>query len=873
MTIYVLLFLVLANGIFLLKRAISFNDFSKFSVGAQEVFPIAVILGGFMATHNNLMDLLGAIVPLSVLAFFLGYRKGRKSYLSTAEFLGDKYGKSVGLFSGIMIWLFVFGLFLLQAKELINSLEAIEISTYAVLALVGLYLIVPSLIGGIRVVGWNQLLLIFLFIVGITFSWSEVEGLEDSLTHLGSLPVKQLVQHPFSFGFIGSICLLTPFQWQGFWNISSTKIIKRSFVTILFMAIFLAYLLYRYGDESLGSFTLYPSLSLLIYRLCTLQVLAYYSAFFLVNDVLRACVKNPWSSEKVLLRSRIVLVGLTSVVLFLGCLHWHIECTKFLLLLLPLFILPLQVPFFAAVLNLESNPKEFFSSAFAALITYLAVNFGLSYYGYLAIPLGLLVGVSTFFVIHYTTHEGVKFVKLSFREEKRLSSYYVTAEKVKRLFLFPFYGFSHLRKQVDLHSVPYNLVGLLFIFVFLASQFLQGAHNSLEVSHLSYLNVAGFLLGLGLLLYPVWPNRLNSIFPFYWYFTLVYNLSFQSMVAYLALDQSTYALISLAFSVFLLARFVPGKAFLWLHIIGCVKAVAYYHYCIPASHLKDIVILNNEKGTLFLYVYFLSLIISYLFLQSRHYTLSYTEKALNYLSQEFLHLTTNVVGMAKSPASMLEWILGASLKESKKGEYGKVSFEMDEEDYNKMKGLLDDIKNYIDIGGEIIRRRSRYFAPIRKQEFSQHSALSCVESALAIFRRLDTSESSIPKVVCQKDFMFYGSDEHLEQVILNLISCTFAHCEEDVPKDIIIGDNRIIYKYFGKSISTNERPYLFTHLAYTQKSSGYYKEVGALPYVKKVMEAFDGDVRCYCHSDQESSKSYTKFTLSFPSLQKLDSST
>ena len=66
-----------------------------------------------------------------------------------------------------------------------------------------------------------------------------------------------------------------------------------------------------------------------------------------------------------------------------------------------------------------------------------------------------------------------------------------------------------------------------------------------------------------------------------------------------------------------------------------------------------------------------------------------------------------------------------------------------------------------------------------------------------------------------------------------------------------------------------ERPYLFTYLSYAQKRNGYYKQLGALPYVQRAMEAFDGEVFSYCNASQDEDKSYTRFVLSFPASQQL----
>src|SRR3989338_1828529 len=75
------------------------------------------------------------------------------------------------------------------------------------------------------------------------------------------------------------------------------------------------------------------------------------------------------------------------------------------------------------------------------------------------------------------------------------------------------------------------------------------------------LRLFGSLLGLGLMLTPLWPDRVKAYLPWYWFITILYTLSFFFAFSFLMNQASVISSMSLICSVFLLVLLVDLLSF------------------------------------------------------------------------------------------------------------------------------------------------------------------------------------------------------------------------------------------------------------------------------------------------------------------------
>ncbi|MEM9737991.1 MAG: hypothetical protein AAF770_02770 [Bacteroidota bacterium] len=847
--------------------------------GVNKVLPISIGLGLILVESGSYWSIAAGFVPILWLSFFASYRVELKKYTSTADLLGSVYGKGIKIFFGVASFIFTIALLYQQLAMLIEMLKKYNLTAICLFAVVAIYLSIILAVGSLTLLAWHQVGLLLCFILFCMITTEANEEIGSSVNIFTKF--KFLTQGNHNRGFLSTILLITPLQSQILWLFQEKKYARRTYkigLGILLYLIFIA--LFNHGIFT--KFISYSSqltpavkdairkingfsIAWVSYRLFLVIPLVCLSSSFLREDIIAPVIgKRSTPQIEVALKAACTILIILAFPLLRLLLRSQISCSP---ILLDLLLLSFQLPLLLIVFYIRSNAKELFLSLILSYITYGLTFFLSRKWAEVSLFIALGVSFVSFLVIHYYINGRIVFNTISHKEKKILQPHYITWKKIQTFLLAPVRFVISLRDNVDYYGAPYNKTSAFLACFFLAvpSVFQPKVLSINFLTSVTVVNSIGFCLAFFLFLYPCWPSFLAHLFSFYWHFTLVYSLSFFPVFSYFMLGGSNYWVINIALSTLLLARFLRGRGFITFHILGSSIGILLCYYLLPISTFSDMASTHQESMLLFGYTYLSSLVIGHLLFSDRYYSLQYTTTALNHLSQEFLHLNTNVVGMAKSPTTILDMILTSKLQSIKKDDKGDILFKMDQKSYELLQSSVHDIRSYIDIGTEIIRRRSRYFAPIRQKEFDQHSAVNCVESAIEIFSRIDTSYHSAPKIIVEKDFIFYGSNEHLEQAILNLIACTFAHCGKDVSKKIIIKNNRIIYQYYGKPIATKELPYLFTYLAYSQRSTGYYKEVGALAYVKRVMSSFGGDIICYCHPAQNTEKSYTRFTLYFPS--------
>ncbi|WP_215407784.1 ATP-binding response regulator [Vibrio gigantis] len=152
---------------------------------------------------------------------------------------------------------------------------------------------------------------------------------------------------------------------------------------------------------------------------------------------------------------------------------------------------------------------------------------------------------------------------------------------------------------------------------------------------------------------------------------------------------------------------------------------------------------------------------------------------------------------------------------------------------------------------------------VSRSTFKKHSAQAVIEDAIGSFNYKRSADKSAISLDVQNNFEFLGSDTLLKYVMYNLFKNAFHHrspedfhihvtmCSDEVTNQIMVTDN-------GSGISNDIIRRIFQDF-YTTGQSGNYGL--GLPFCKKVMRSFGGEIKCQSEVDQ-----WTQFTMTFPSL-------
>ena len=152
---------------------------------------------------------------------------------------------------------------------------------------------------------------------------------------------------------------------------------------------------------------------------------------------------------------------------------------------------------------------------------------------------------------------------------------------------------------------------------------------------------------------------------------------------------------------------------------------------------------------------------------------------------------------------------------------------------------------------------------VSRSTFKEHSAQSVIEYSIDSFNYKHASDKSAISLDVQNDFDFLGSDTLLKYVMYNLFKNAFHHrSSEDFHIHVTMSSdeqtNQIVVTDNGSGISSDTIRYIFQDFYTTGKSGNYGL---GLPFCKKVMRSFGGDIRCQSEVEQ-----WTQFTMTFPTL-------
>ncbi|MDL5028074.1 response regulator [Vibrio sp. TMPB1044] len=209
-------------------------------------------------------------------------------------------------------------------------------------------------------------------------------------------------------------------------------------------------------------------------------------------------------------------------------------------------------------------------------------------------------------------------------------------------------------------------------------------------------------------------------------------------------------------------------------------------------------------------------------------------------------------------------VMQSILPNPKSGDH-KGQYALSSEEVIQLREVGDEAMEIIHSGNETIDLLLTSIDENRvsRSTFKKHSAQMVVKDAIDSFNYKRSADKSAISLDVQSDFDFLGSDTLLKYVMYNLFKNAFHHrspedfhihvsmCSDEVTNQIMVTDN-------GAGISSDLIRRIFQDF-YTTGQSGNYGL--GLPFCKKVMRSFGGEIKCQSEVEQ-----WTQFTMTFPSL-------
>ena len=206
-------------------------------------------------------------------------------------------------------------------------------------------------------------------------------------------------------------------------------------------------------------------------------------------------------------------------------------------------------------------------------------------------------------------------------------------------------------------------------------------------------------------------------------------------------------------------------------------------------------------------------------------------------------------------------LIQSILPDPKKAPQGEYTLTHD--DAVQLKKVSDDAMDIIRIGNETIDLLLTSIDEnrISRSTFKKHSAKNVVTEAIDSFSYKRSTDKDAISLDIQDDFEFLGSDTLLKYVMYNLFKNAFHHRNtEDFHIHITMSkegnNNSISVTDNGSGISNETMRNIFQDFYTTGKSGSYGL---GLPFCRKVMHAFGGDIQCKSELGE-----WSQFTLSFP---------
>lgn len=366
----------------------------------------------------------------------------------------------------------------------------------------------------------------------------------------------------------------------------------------------------------------------------------------------------------------------------------------------------------------------------------------------------------------------------------------------------------------------------------------------------------GTLLGLGLMLTPLWPKSFKHWIPWYWFLTLLYVLPFFFTYSFFINRANDLSSMSLLCSVFLLVLLVDFLSLSILIFLGVSLAFISYYLVSPeiyfnAEHL--------EVALLAVFFIIAGSTVNYRTTALQQQRMLGMAAAAGMIAHE---LRTPLLGI-KSGAQALKTSLPKLFEAYRIAkEHGLLINEIRSSRLQQLDGVNDRIISEINYANTIIDMlliKAGRDNSLQNCELEHCSMADCLQEA--IDRYPFRTDAARELVSWQGDFGFIGSRLLMQHIIFNILKNALYAIAKAGRGEITIWTgsdelwNYLYVKDTAIGMSPKQLKQLFDHF-YTTKFMG--TGIG-LSFCKLVMQRFGGDI--YCEAEEGV---YTQFTLTFP---------
>lgn len=390
----------------------------------------------------------------------------------------------------------------------------------------------------------------------------------------------------------------------------------------------------------------------------------------------------------------------------------------------------------------------------------------------------------------------------------------------------------------------YYCLGIFGITYFMLSSFAFADFGDMSKATMIGLRIGALFLCFLLCIHEIYlPQKFQEyLMPWLWNFSVIYCLPFLSIYTSMVTDYDVLWLINVMISIAMFYILSTGRVTIWGTFIGFVAARVVF----AITDYKVVTEVGNY-GMILLIVYIIS-IMAMIYMLHEHRVHQDRENLAKLLyGQAMAHELVQPLagayvvaesmirayenGEATSPEDierLRQWAI-LTLMSCKKG---MRSVKM------MLSALRGDIRSASDNGS--------------------YSVAECVQEAIDEYGFNEHDVKRIEVLNAQsEDFDFYGSKYFLKQVINNLIHNALKYAGHAATIKIWWKHHVLYVEDNGVGIPKRILPQLFKRF---QNIEGSLSGSGiGLAFVKRVMEAFGGDVECDSVETQ-----YTKFKLSFP---------
>ncbi len=372
------------------------------------------------------------------------------------------------------------------------------------------------------------------------------------------------------------------------------------------------------------------------------------------------------------------------------------------------------------------------------------------------------------------------------------------------------------------------------------------------------LRIVGSLLGLGLMLAPYWSASSKPYLPWYWFFTILYTLSFFFAYLFLMNNASVISAMSLLSSVFLLVLLVDFFSLAILLILGWGLALICYYLFSPTLYLG---VEHLEIMIVMLFVIIVGSTVNYKTAMHQQQRLAGMAAAAGMIAHE---LRTPLLGIKSGAKAMARYSPQLFQAFYLAKEQGLLTGTLRETRIQQLEEVSDRIISEIDYATTIIdmllvkagRENSLQFCVLERCSMDD-----CLAAAMTRYPFKSKEERLL--VTWEGDFDFTGSKLLMQHVLFNLLKNALYVIAQAQKGTITIWTeksekfNMLYFKDTAIGMSPKQLSRVFNHF-YTTTFMG--TGIG-LSFCKLVMNRFGGDIRC-----EAKEGIYTQFLLSFPSI-------